>query len=346
MVRILIAALSIASPVAGASDTPGDTLAPGEGLGLAEVHQAPVDTSPAPRQPRLPNVPLPAAGAIGLAGTLRPIVASSRRRRDSGPDTLFVYVPGHGGSLHGFADLATRMGVDTDDVRVFDYRWAFPSSDRIDASRWAPADDAADALGAYLAAQGEYHQRIYVVGHSKGGAVVAELIARWDEQPAIAPKSVTGAALLDAPIADGALGDLQSYGHAIGHVPDDGHYDPIKCSWFRCTDTRVNLGRMAGVEVIAIRNPDAVLTNFTKKPEGLRVYDLMADGGPNAGRLLPDPFDFMTRVGEAHSSVLHHDAVADCISAEASLPGSCEWQGNPTPAWSKPWGTSSRLSIR
>lgn len=344
MVPVLIAVLSIASPAAGSSDAAPDTFAPGDGLGLAEVRDTPAHSNPAPR-PRLPNVPLPAAGAIGLAGTLRPI-AASRRRRDASLDTLFVYVPGHGGSLTGFSDLANRMGVDGDDVRVFDYRWAFPSNDRIDASRWAPADDAAGALGAYLAAQGEYHERIYVVGHSKGGAVVAELIARWDEQPVIAPESVTGAALLDAPIADGQLGELQSYGYVIGHVPDDGHYDPIKCSWFECTDTRANLGRMAGVEVIAIRNPDAVFTNFTKKPEGLRVYDLVDDGRPNAARLLPDISEFMTRIGEAHSSVLHHDAVADCIAAEASLPGSCEWPEPPSPARPTPFGTASRMSIR
>lgn len=248
--------------------------------------------------------------------------------------------------MDGFSDLAGRIGVDTDDVRVFDYRWAHPAADRIDASRWAPTDDAADALGAYLAAQGEHHRRIYVVGHSKGGAVIAELVARWDENPSLAPPAVTGAALLDPPIAAGFLGQLQSFGRLIGDVPDDGNYDPIKCSWLRCTDTRVDLGHNAGVEVIAIRNPDAEVTNFRDNPEGLRVFDLIDDGRSPAARWLPDIFGFLARVGEAHSSVLHHDAVAECIAAEAKLSGSCRWTGDGGSPPPKAVRTVSRMSIR
>jgi hypothetical protein len=273
--------------------------------------------------------------------------SSSRRRDETPPDPLFVYVPGHGGSLEGFSDLAGRMGLDGDDVRVFDYRWAYPSPNRLDASRWAPADDAADALGAYLAAQSEHHDRIYVVGHSKGGAVVAELVARWDDDPGLTPHAVTGAALLDAPIAAGTLGDVQSFGYSFGDLPDDGGYDPIECSWITCTDTRVDLGRAAGVEVIAIRNPDAMVTNFRDEPEGLRVYDLVDDDGPDPVKLLPDALSLLARIGEAHSSVLHHDAVADCIAAEASVPGSCEWQGDAASKPVEPWGTAaSRIKVR
>ena len=107
-------------------------------------------------------------------------------------------------------------------------------------------------------------------------------------------------------------------------MADNGKFDPIRCGWLSCRDVRVDLGDASGVEVIAIRNPDALVTNFTDEPDGLRVYDI-DDGGSHPLDRPWDPAAVLARIEQAHGSVLHSDVVAECISAEASLPGSCVW---------------------
>lgn len=304
---------------------------PGDGLGLAPN---PVARSTAPGLPR-PAIPIPglpgagAGGAIALiAATTPAVVRGARRRRSRLPDDdpFFIYVPGHGGDASGFDDLAARMGLDPERVRIFDYRWARSDESAANASRWAPTTRAADVLGFYVREQAKLHSQIYLVGHSKGGAVITELVSRWDADPADTVPAVSGAAILDPPISSGPLGVLQSMGFFVGGAADDGLFDPVRCSFRGCRDVRNNLGVGAGVEVIAVRNPGADVTNFRDEPDGLRVYDLV-DGEVGALSLWLDPRRMLQRVGQAHDSVLHSDAVADCIQAEATDPGSCRWEG-------------------
>ena len=100
-------------------------------------------------------------------------------------------------------------------------------------------------------------QPVWLVGFSKGGATVAELIAAWDRGLFGPTANVEGAMLLDPPMARGMHGTLQSAGTVVGPVPDDGGYDPVDCSflWFGCHDDRAHLGDASGVEVIVVRNP-------------------------------------------------------------------------------------------
>jgi hypothetical protein len=221
------------------------------------------------------------------------------------------------------------MGVEPGDIRVFDYRWASPGADAVEASRRASTDDAADALGAYLAALGEGGRPIYLVGHSKGGAVITEVVSRWDEHPEMGVDAVTGAAILDPPIASGPLGFLQSVGWLHGPTADDGLFDPIRCGWGGCHDIRDGLGERSEIEVVIVRNPDARLTNFWNPPDRVRTYDL-DDGGGDMLAPFPNLVGMWRRMGEAHNSVLHNDTVADCIAAEAAAGGSCQWpRSNP-----------------
>jgi hypothetical protein len=236
-------------------------------------------------------------------------------------------VPGHGGTAHDFDELIALIGVDSSLAEAFDYRWAYPSPDARLASQRAQAADAADALNVYINILARDHANIYLLGHSKGGAVVTELISRWDSDPRLAVAAVAGAALLDPAIASGGLGDLQRLGFVVDGVADNGLFDPVRCGWLTCTDVRAGLGKRAGVEVIAIRNPDALVTNFLDRPDGLRVYDLDDDGAHPLAR----PWDIgavMARIRDAHASVLRSTVVADCIAAEATLPGSCQWPGS------------------
>ena len=307
--------------VVGTSDAGAGDLAPGDGLGLAP--------GPAGRSERTPSrSPFGPVGGAGLGGAALAGAVLARRRPRRGirgaHDPIFVYVPGHGGDPHGFADLAGRMGIGSGDVRVFDYRWAWPSDDPVEASRRVPTGDAADALGAYLAALGEAGRPIYLVGHSKGGAVITEVIGRWDTHPEMSVDAVTGATILDPPIAAGPLGILQSVGWFHGETADDGLFDPIRCGWSGCRDIRDGLGERSGVEVVVVRNPDARFTNFGDRPDGMRVYDL-DDGGKDMLDPFPNLVGMWRRMSEAHNSVLHSDTVADCIGAEATATGSCTW---------------------
>lgn len=330
MVHVLLA-LSIAFVSADAAQ-----LAPGDGLGLGSN---PVARSPAKGAPR-PGIPIPiipgagAGGAAALVAAMAPTIARGvRRRRFRARDTdpFYIYVPGHGGNAAGFDDLATRMDLDPERIRVFDYRWAHSDPSPENASRWAPTARAADILGFYVREQAKLHSQIYLVGHSKGGAVITELVSRWDADPTRTVPAVTGAAILDPPIASGPLGALQSAGWFVGGAPDDGLFDPVRCDLRGCRDVREHLGVGAEVEVIAVRNPSADVTNFRDEPEGLRVYDLI-DGKAGALSLWWDPRQMLGRAGEAHESVLHSDAVADCIRAESTQPGSCRWDGDVAPS--------------
>ena len=304
---------------------------PGDGLGLAPNPVARPAAAGSPR-PAIPFPALPGTGAGGaialIAATTPAVVRGARRRRSGGrdDDPFFIYVPGHGGDASGFDDLAARMGLDSERVRAFDYRWARSDESAVNASRWAPTARAADVLGFYVREQAKLHSQIYLVGHSKGGAVITELVSRWDADPADTVPAVSGAAILDPPISSGPLGVLQSLGFFVGGAPDDGLFDPMRCDFSGCRDVRDDLGVGAGVEVIAVRNPGADVTNFRDEPDGLRVYDLV-DGKAGALSLWWDPRRMLQRSGEAHDSVLHSDAVADCIQAEATEPGSCRWDG-------------------
>jgi len=302
------------------AETPG-VGSPGDALGLSSGTPA----RPARGPVRIPLAPASGAGigAVAIAGA-----ALARRRRwespGGGPGPLYVYVPGHGGDPDGFDDLAGRIGLGPSDIRVFDYRWAWPSSDAVEASRHAPAAHAADALSSYLAALGASGRPIYLVGHSKGGAVITEVIGRWDEHPSTGVDAVVGATILDPPISKGPLGLLQSLGWLHGETADDGLFNPVRCRWNGCRDIRDGLGERSGVEVVIVRNPDAALTNFRDRPDRVRVYDL-DDGGGSMFERFPNLIGMWQRMGEAHNSVLHSDTVADCIAAEAQTTGSCEW---------------------
>jgi len=307
------------------------TPAPADGLGLAP------GGGPLPRPgPALP-VSLP-AGALGLGGVgagMAVLIAArggARGRRDDEP--FFVFVPGHGGAPEDFDDLVERMGLDRDHVAAFDYRWVWTDADPREAARWAHTSDAAGALHAYLEALAAEHSEIYVVAHSKGGAVVTEMVSRWDREPTIAVDHVTGAALLDPAISAGILGTVQQLGYVIGPLADNGLFHPVRCEWFSCSDIRDHLGERSGVEVIAVRNPDALITNFRDEPEGMRIYEL-DDGGPHPLSWPWDPVETLDRIGEAHGAVLHSDVVADCIVAEAGQTGSCTWP-QPDPVFTRP----------
>ena len=323
--------LSGSPPSVGIAEPVG----PARGLGLAPTGKPIRQRSPI-------RVPHPPAGGLGIGGV---IVAGSllARRRRAGEGSaaygpVFVYVPGHAGDPRGFDDLAARMGIDPKDVRVFDYRWAWPTADMIEASRRATTDDAADALGAYLAALGSDGRPIYLVGHSKGGAVITEVVSRWDAVPALGVDAVIGATILDPPISSGPLGLLQSLGWVHGETADDGLFSPVRCGWTGCHDVRDRLGERSGVEVVIVRNPDAGFTNFRDRPERVRVYDLDDRGGSMQSRF-PDVVGMWQRMGEAHNSVLHSDTVADCIAAEARSAGTCSW---PSPEPSRISGGGQR----
>ncbi len=321
MVAGLVLALVMSAPISADAED----LAPGDALGLSvrEVVPSPV-ALPGASPPSFPPVlPLGTAGGLTVAA-LGLTVARRRREREA----MFVLVHGHGGSASDFDGLMHAMGVPPERTVAFDYRSAHPASSSTAASRVAPTDEAAAELDELIRRVARDHGTVYSIHHSRGGAVGVEMIAAIDagDRPPI--EGYRGAALLDPAIGSGDLGRLQRLGGWFGPIPDNGGFDPRRCDATGCRDIRANLGTAAGVEVIAIRNPDAMITNFLDDPPGLRTYDLIDDGKPIAVAHWWNPLGILRRVFEAHGSVLSHWAVADCISAEVAAAASCSWKGH------------------
>lgn len=263
-----------------------------------------------------------------MAGVAAALAALQRRGDELRPSAglaldaspVVVFVPGHG-QPHGssaFAELVERMDLDDDSVRHFDYRWADGGSDPSQASESVPIDDAVSSLNSYVAGVAGDGSQVYLIGFSKGGATVAELVADWDDGGWGPSQAVVGAALLDPPIARGAHGWLQSVGRFWGPLPDDGGYDPVRCGFLRfsCSDRRDGLGRVSGVEVVVIRNPRAGITSFWDEPEDLRVYDAAGEGPTLWDQVGRKVVGMPGRVAKAHEGVLHDRRVADCLVAE------------------------------
>jgi hypothetical protein len=380
VVSLAVIALWPAGQATAASASVGDVgdMVPGDGLRLAPGDPARPPGAgarsvalPATTPSPVPFGAVPLAAVAVLAGAAQTTAARRRRTRrhvrggrvrvSSGPpdpwqdipvepppeDVLFVFVVGHGNERSVFDDMKARLGLQSSQFVDFDYRWIIEDADHPTATQHATNDQLADALQALMAGLEHSGRPLYLVGFSKGGAGLAKLIARWDRSPDAAPDAVIGAALLDPPISDGALGGLQSLGLLVAPVPDDGFYDPEHCDDGGCVDERRHLGHASGVEVIVVRNPDSSLTNFGDDPEGLRIYDLEWDGGtPDTDSLPFDPLGFVRRSGAAHNAVLSSAAVAACISQETHRIDSCEWKGllPPLPRWATQprwWGWGS-----
>jgi hypothetical protein len=315
---LTVIALALALQV---SPVPGDgvRLAPDPVVTTTIAADAPATGSGFPLPPVAGGGALVGLAAVALAGRTR------RREPDSDAEPLVVFVSGHGNdSAPGlFSDLVALMGLDPGQARYFDYRWAAGGFSHDTASENASIDETADALAGYLAGLEELGRPIYLVGFSKGGAGIAELLARWDRDSFGDSHGVVGATLLDPPLASGVHGWLQSVGTAVGFIPDDGGYNPIHCDGARCVDTRVHLGEASGVEVMVVRNPQAGITNFADVPDGLRVYEA-PDGGPGfLQTLVTRPWDLVSRATDAHLAVLDDPKVAQCISAEITGSGTC-----------------------
>ncbi len=333
MLALLCFILSaVPMPPAAAESVVGN---PGDGLGLAPT---PVVTSPVAvgsretralrtpptRDHRKPWVPPVPAVAIAAAGAP---LSPSRRRRDHEP--IYVLVHGNGGSHRDFDPLMRAMEVDTSRVVAFDYRTVSPGPSSTSVSQSVHTNDVATALDQLLRELSTDHANIYSIHHSKGAAAGVVAISALDDGRRPRIDGYRGAALLDPPIARFPLGPLQRLGRPFRWVPDNGGFDPVHCDDRGCRDVREHLGRSAGVEVIVVRNPDAEFTNFRDEPKGLRVYDLEYDGKPSAWASWWNPVGMVRRVFEAHSSVLSHRSVADCIREEVAKLGSCQWDGAP-----------------
>lgn len=243
------------------------------------------------------------------------------------PDMRVVFVPGHG-SPHAssvFGDMVRLLGIDPANVRYFDYRWITGLDDHRLAAKLVSVEAASLSLNSFLAGVAAEGHPLFVVGFSKGGATMAHLVAEWDRGHPGPTDSVVGTALLDPPIASGITGWLQSLGRFWSSIPDDGGYEPYRCTVMRivCTDSRVDLGRPSGVEVLVIQNPKAGVTNVGSPPAGLRVVEVPDEGPSLLEQIRRNPLALPGRISEAHRSVLRSDAVAECIVAEMWSPGSC-----------------------
>lgn len=324
MLTFLVAILAAGAPIAT-----GD-LVPADGLGLAEGVVVTAPPSPAD-EPRLP----PWSAPVGIAGSVTALGAAAVRARRKEP--VYVLVHGDGGSPEDFDLLMYRMGVARDATVAFDYRVVHDGLTSTAASRHAATADAARALDRLVRDLARDHGAVYTIHHSRGGAVGVEMIAAIDDGRRPPIPGYRGAALLDPAIGARGVGVMQRIGRHIGFVPDNGGFDPIRCVADRCRDIRSRLGRRAGVEVIAVRNPDALVTNFVDRPVGLRTYDLVDDGRPSALAWWWNPIALLNRVFEAHGSVLEHQSVADCVRAESLEPGSCRWTSHRprAPLWGR-----------
>jgi hypothetical protein len=343
MYSLLVVVLLTLAPVSGSDAAPPsasefllpDDVSPGQGLGLAPKPTvlspvalpggSPFGTSSVPRT-------FPFGRGAGLGGALGGAMGGAmlviRRRRTKSSEPLYVVVHGHGGSKDDFSELLADLGVGEDQVVAFDYRTAAEGATSTEASRSADVEAAAAQLDRLIRDLSANHSNIYALHHSKGGAVGVEMIASIDEGRRPPIDGYRGAALLDPAIGAGMLGSLQRFGGIFAHIPDNGGFNVFRCVDGGCRDSRENLGVVAGVGVIAIRNPDAVVTNFTDRPSGLRTYDLTYDGKPSASSLLRNPVAAFRRVFEAHGSVLSNDFVTACIRSEVNETGSCDWRGD------------------
>lgn len=312
-------------------DAPVDAV-PGDGVGLApnpivRTSLPAVPTRPQPSGTRGPfPIPLAGVASVGALGL------SIRRKRD---DPLIVLVHGDGGSSGDFSYLVDQLGVPSDRVVAFDYSLVDGGKSSTTSSGSVPTNLAAAELDELIRGLAETNSNIYSIHHSRGGAVGVEMIADLDAGAREPIAGYRGAALLDPAIDSGIYGRLQSMAGAgtrfLAPLPDDGGFDPIRCDADGCADIRAHLGDKAGVEVVAIRNPDALVTNFHGVPDGMRVYD-HEDGKLSAAWYLLIPWRFFGRVSEAHGSVLRSKAVADCISLEIDAPGRCG-VGTPSPRY-------------
>ena len=316
------------SPV-GLPEVPSDDLALSQASAGRHAH----DPRPHPG-PWVP-VPLGVAAAVGAA-------FSTPRRAHRADEPLYFLVHGNGGSADDFDPLLDLMGVDRRRVVAFDYRSVAPGASSTAVSRWVDTNEVAREIDAQLRDLAENHAVIYSIHHSKGAAAGVMAIAAIDDGTRPPIDGYRGAALLDPPIAAPPLGVLQRLGQPFGWAPDNGGFNPIRCDDEGCRDIREHLGRSAGVEVIAVRNPDAELTNFRDHPDGLRVYDLEHDGDASAWAYWWNPVAMVRRMFEAHTSVLAHRSVAECIGAEVVAPGTCRWNRAPRRRrW--PWGSGGGI---
>ena len=338
---LLLAGLLLSAPI---NDSPEPTT-PGDGLVLSPT---PVVRSsvhlPAPGPPVAPGGFGAALGMTAIAGGA--VLMQARRRRDDEP--FYVVVHGNGGSAGDFLPLLDRLGVGSDRVVAFDYLDVGGGSTSTEASRTASTERAAEALDRLIRDLSVDHSNIYSIHHSRGGAVGVSMIGALDDGSRPPIDGYIGAALLDPAIGSGWLGRLQRLGGVSTLLPDNGGFNTQRCTDGTCRDVREHLGDASGVEVIAIRNLDAEVTNFTDRPEGLRVYDLVHDGGIAARFMLPlSPLLSLTRVWHAHASVLEHAAVASCIKAEVAASGSCVWNEGKRrePIWSG-GGSGGHMMVR
>ena len=316
---------------AAVPDAPAsEVLVPGHGLGLAQTPPARstvvLPAGGATPSPVPPGLPVGVGGVIGIG--IGGAALTRLRRRRSHSEPTYVLVHGDGGAPGDFDHLMALMGVPVDATVRFDYRSVASGASSTEASRHASATNAAAALDALIRSVAAGGGPVYSIHHSKGGAVGVEMIAALDAGDREPIPGYRGAALLDPAIATGDLGRLQRLGGPIAQIPDNGGFDPVRCDPTGCRDIRERLGEASNVEVIAVRNPDAIVTNFRDDPIGLRVYDLVDDGSPSAWSSWWRPAAFLGRIFEAHSSVLTHRAVASCVKAESTLTGSCDWTGH------------------
>lgn len=319
MFSLVVAGLLLSVPV-GVSEEP---IAPGDGLVLSPtpVVRSPVRLPTERSRPTAPPIAV-AVGAIAVTGA--GVMSRARSKKDEEP--FFVLVHGSGGSADDFDQLLAKLGVPGDQVAVFDYRAVAAGNSSTEASRTASTERAAEALDKFIRELAREHGNIYSIHHSRGGAVGVTMIGALDDGTRPRIPGYVGAALLDPAIGAGWLGSLQRMGGVSSLVPDNGGFNVERCTDGSCRDVRENLGDASGVEVIAIRNLDAEFMNFRDEPPGLRVLDLIYDGGIPARYFLPiSPIIAFSRAWQAHTSVLRHDAVADCIAAEVAEAGSCSW---------------------
>ena len=260
--------------------------APGDALILREGPPPPRPVGPPMPAPVRSSSPAAASGAavVMLASGGYALTRRSRPTTDLFPtDVAVVFVGGWGSeSGTGFNQITTHLGIPPGQAVYFDY-------ESVGGTNSSSSQEIAGALDALVRSQDNPQLRgrqVYLVGFSKGGAAIAELVAAWDVKPNSRPYQVMGAALLDPPIADGLLGDLQSAGKRFG-LPNDGGFDPVVCSPHQssacslCTDKRDHLGRKSGTDVVVFRSPDTLnISNFSDRPPGLEVVTI-DDPGPS-----------------------------------------------------------------